>query len=459
MFQDDTIIALSTGAQSGAIAIIRVSGSRAVSFTETFLKKDLQQMPSHTVVFRRLYVGDTVLDEAVITLFKGPQSYTGETVVELALHGSLYITQRLLKAYLDLGARMAEPGEFTRRAFLNGKMDLAQAEAVADLIASEHRFAHEQAMHQLKGGFSADIAALRAKLLHFTSLIELELDFGEEDVEFASRKELGDLVADLMQRVGTLKDSFELGNALKKGFALVLAGRPNAGKSTLFNALLNEDRAIVSAIAGTTRDALEERLNLGDISLRLMDTAGIREATDAIEREGIHRTFKHIESAGATLYVFDPSELPVSDVEADLALLKSKCRRLWVLASKMDVFEGDLGRYQVLLDREGLGRLWSLSAKDVAAVRELQQEMGSRFREDIEKLHQLTVVTNARHAGALERCYEELEHISRGLQMGLSGDLMSFHLRSGIRALAGITGEIDHEEVLSSIFSSFCIGK
>ena len=327
------------------------------------------------------------------------------------------------------------------------------------MIAAEHKFAHEQALHQLRGGFSDDIKLLRSKLLHFTSLIELELDFGEEDVEFASRSDLMALVVEIKRQVDELKDSFALGNALKQGFALVLAGRPNAGKSTLFNALLNEDKAIVSEIAGTTRDALEDKLRIGDVSVRLIDTAGIREATDAIEREGINRTFKHIESAGASLYLFDPSGISVADLKADLSVLKERGKRIWACANKLDIFNGDLVDYKAAVADVLQEELWELSAHDRASVSLLRGEIAARFSQDIAQLGQLTVVTNARHSAALELCSEELQMIIEGIESGLSGDLMSFHLRTGIRALADITGEIDNEEVLGEIFSSFCIGK
>ncbi len=460
--EQDTIVALATGSSAGAIAVIRVSGPQAIHTTDLLCKRSVRDLASHSMVLRQLFDAEGLIDEAVVAVFRGPKTYTGEDIVEISVHGSTYISQRLLRAFLNKGIRMAEPGEFTKRAFLNGKMDLAQAEAVADLIASEHKFAHEQAMHQLRGGFSADITDLRARLLHFTALIELELDFGEEDVEFASRTELRTLVDDIKSRVDELRDSFALGNALKKGFALVLAGRPNAGKSTLFNALLNEDRAIVSDIAGTTRDALEDRMQMGDVSIRLIDTAGIREATDAIEREGISRTFKHIESAGATLYLFDPSEISPQELLSDLQKLQERAKRIWICANKLDVFGGSLTPYEQVVQEWKSGeesQIWVLKAKDRASVTQLRGEIASRFRDDIDKLQQLTVVTNARHSGALDQCSEELAAIAQGLELGLSGDLMSFHLRSGIRALAGITGEIDNEEVLGEIFSSFCIGK
>ena len=477
---NDTIVALATPAGSGAIGVIRVSGDATFDIVSKLLKTPIDAVRSHSVCLRELHDQEGLIDEALLTLFRGTKSYTGQPTIEIAIHGSDYIAQRLLKALLESGARMAEPGEFTQRAFLNGKLDLAQAEAVADIIASEHKFAHSQAMNQLRGGFSNDIRDLREKLLHFTALIELELDFGEEDVEFASRADLTRLVTDIQSRVNELRDSFSLGNALKKGFALVLAGRPNAGKSTLFNAFLNEDKAIVSDIAGTTRDAIEDFVHFGDLKVRLVDTAGIREATDVIEREGIHRTFRHVEASGATLYVMDAASISLEELRTDLELLSSKTKRLWLLANKADLVSGD-GKLADLkrVAEEVLGGKLSgregdevgveggkvefvfetVVAKDRESVRKLVGVFSGIFQEQLIQFQGQTVVTNARHAQALEICSEELTLILNGISQGLTGDLLSFHLRSGIAALAAITGEIDNEEVLGHIFSKFCIGK
>ncbi len=490
---NDTIVALATPAGAGAIGVIRVSGDATFDIVSKLLKTPIDAVRSHSVCLRELHDQEGLIDEALLTLFRGAKSYTGQPTIEIAIHGSDYISQRLLKALLESGARMAEPGEFTQRAFLNGKLDLAQAEAVADIIASEHKFAHSQAMNQLRGGFSNDIRDLREKLLHFTALIELELDFGEEDVEFASRADLTRLVTDIQSRVNELRDSFSLGNALKKGFALVLAGRPNAGKSTLFNAFLNEDKAIVSDIAGTTRDAIEDFVHFGDLKVRLVDTAGIREATDVIEREGIHRTFRHVEASGATLYVMDAASISLEELRTDLELLSSKTKRLWLVANKADLVSGDgkladlkqvaeevLGGESsarevaemrvssvndsgVEVQPEGSGKVEfvfeTVVAKDRESVRKLVGVLSGIFQEQLSQFQGQTVVTNARHAQALEICSEELTLILNGISQGLTGDLLSFHLRSGIAALAAITGEIDNEEVLGHIFSKFCIGK
>lgn len=460
LFHSDTIVARATAAGVGAIAVVRVSGPSALKLTDELLKIAVADKPTHTAHLRTMYDGDGVMDEALITLFKGSKSYTGEDTVEVSVHGSEYIVSRLLRAYMDKGARLAEPGEFTQRAFLNGKLDLAQAEAVADLIASEHRIAHDLALKQLKGGFSKDIAALRDRLLHFTSLVELELDFAEEDVEFASRSELKLLVERIQAEVVSLRDSFALGNVIKKGLALVLAGRPNAGKSTLFNALLNEDRAIVSEIAGTTRDAIEAQLNFEGFMLRLIDTAGIREATDVIEQEGIARTFLHVEKAGATMYLLDMGSCSLAEAEQDLMMLKQKTSRVWVVCNKVDLAVTVSQEPWIdMVAAMGLEAPWFVSAKDKVSVQALRLALESRFMGGLADVGDQTVVTNVRHADSLNHCATEMQQVLDGMASGLSGDLLAFHLREGIRALSGITGEIGVDEILGSIFSKFCIGK
>ena len=460
LFHSDTIVARATAAGVGAIAVVRVSGPSALKLTDELLKIAVADKPTHTAHLRTMYDGEGVMDEALITIFKGSKSYTGEDTVEVSVHGSEYIVSRLLRAYMDKGARLAEPGEFTQRAFLNGKLDLAQAEAVADLIASEHRIAHDLALKQLKGGFSKDIAALRDRLLHFTSLVELELDFAEEDVEFASRSELKLLVERIQAEVVSLRDSFALGNVIKKGLALVLAGRPNAGKSTLFNALLNEDRAIVSEIAGTTRDAIEANLNFEGFMLRLIDTAGIREATDVIEQEGIARTFSHVEKAGATMYLLDMGSCSLAEAEQDLSMLKQKTSRVWVVCNKMDLaVTVNQQPWVDMVEAMGLEAPWFVSAKDKVSVQALRLALESRFMGGLADVGDQTVVTNVRHADSLNHCATEMQQVLDGMASGLSGDLLAFHLREGIRALSGITGEIGVDEILGSIFSKFCIGK
>ena len=459
LYHTDTIVARATAAGIGAIAVVRVSGPEALTITDSLLKRNISDRPTHTAHLRTFYDEDGVMDEALVTIFKGVKSYTGEDTAEVSLHGSEYIVSRVLRAFIRNGARLAEPGEFTQRAFLNGKLDLAQAEAVADVIASEHRMAHDLALKQLKGGFSRDIATLRDRLLHFTSLVELELDFAEEDVEFASREELRALVLRIKSEVDALNDSFALGNVIKKGLALVLAGRPNAGKSTLFNALLNEDRAIVSDIAGTTRDAIEAQLNFEGFLLRLIDTAGIREATDVIEQEGIARTFAHVEKAGATLYLLDVAECTLEEARLDLTMLKQKTSRIWVVCNKVDMAQGDLGAWSAMVNEMDLESVWFVSARDAISVKELRNSIEARFLGGFGELGDQTVVTNVRHAESLQQCSDEMERVLEGLESGFTGDLLAFHLRAGIRALSGITGEIGVEEILGSIFSKFCIGK
>ncbi len=468
MQNQDTIVARASAAGIGAIALIRVSGSEAFLFTDKLLdsgsvkasNRRTSDLKSHTSHLCTLFDADGAMDEALITLFKDGKSYTGENTVEISLHGSEYIVGRVLKAFISIGARLADPGEFTQRAFLLGKLDLAQAEAVADIIASEHKMAHNLALKQLKGGFSRDISQLRDRLLHFTSLIELELDFAEEDVEFASRKELRTLVEKIKSEIDALCASFTLGNAIKKGFALVLAGRPNAGKSTLFNSMLNEDRAIVSDIAGTTRDAIETQLVMDGVVVRLIDTAGIREATDIIEKEGIARTFAHIEKSGATLYTIDMVHCSFEDARADLHSLLSRTSRVWMVCNKKDLANRSISsKWSKLALGMGLPEPWFLSAIDSEAVEALKNHVHQRFMQGMEGLADQTIVTNLRHAKSLEDCGIEMQAVLQGLDSGLTGDLMAFHLRRGISLLSGITGEIGVEEILGSIFSKFCIGK
>ncbi|MDA1181968.1 MAG: tRNA uridine-5-carboxymethylaminomethyl(34) synthesis GTPase MnmE [Bacteroidetes bacterium] len=464
----DTIVARASAAGIGAIAIIRVSGPDAFLFTDTLLDsgsvktspRRTSDLNSHTSHLCTLYDADGAMDEALITLFKDGKSYTGENTVEISLHGSEYIVGRVLKAFICIGARLADPGEFTQRAFLHGKLDLAQAEAVADIIASEHKMAHNLAFKQLKGGFSRDISQLRDRLLHFTSLIELELDFAEEDVEFASRKDLRMLVEKIKAEMDALCCSFALGNAIKKGFALVLAGRPNAGKSTLFNTMLNEDRAIVSDIAGTTRDAIETQLFMDGMVLRLIDTAGIREANDIIEKEGIARTFAHVEKSGATLYTIDMVHCSFEDARADLHSLLSRTSRVWMVCNKKDLAnESICSQWLELALGLGLPEPWFLSAIDSQEVEALKNHLQHRFLQGMEGLADQTIVTNLRHAKSLEDCGIEMQAVLNGLDSELTGDLMAFHLRRGIGFLSGITGEIGVDEILASIFSKFCIGK
>lgn len=485
----DTIVALATPPGVGAIGVVRLSGPEAFPIAHRLFKgKNLLEAPSHTAHFGRLVLDGRVLDEALATLFRGPRSYTGEDTVEFSCHGSSYILQAVIAACLHLGARMAEPGEFTMRAFLNGKMDLSQAEAVADLIASQSEAAHTVAMRQLRGGFKKEIEHLREELIHFASLVELELDFSEEDVEFADRTQLRALVANIETYIQRLLQSFALGNALKTGVTTVIAGRPNAGKSTLLNALLQEDRAIVSDIAGTTRDTIEEILNIQGIQFRLVDTAGLREAQDAIEAIGVQKTLEKIGEAAIIVYVWDvTSGMTLYDVWADLQAIHPadpEARAafpLLVVCNKMDrnpLFQiawllnpnlPDIHPY--LLENSAadnapkqaptwlsLDQIVPLSAKNDMNVEYLKTKLFEAVAGGSVNL-EATIVTNARHSDALQKALEALQAVRQGLDTGTTGDFIAVDIRRALAYLGEITGQIGVEDLLGSIFSKFCIGK
>ncbi len=489
---DDTIVALSTPAGEGAIGVIRLSGSEAISLVNgQFQGKDLSQQGSHTAHFGQIVDWDNkLLDEVVVTVFKGPNSYTGEDVVEVSCHGSPYIIQRLLELLTRGPARLAQPGEFTMRAFLNGKMDLSQAEGVADLIASRSASTHRIALQQMRGGVSKEIQSLRQKLLDFASLIELELDFGEEDVEFADRKELKNLVAGIRDLIAKLIQSFQLGNAIKNGVNTVIAGRPNAGKSTLLNALLQEDRAIVSDIAGTTRDTIEEVLNIQGVDFRLIDTAGIRDAADTIEAMGVERTLEKIRQSAVLVYVFDVILTQPSDVQADLEKLVTEDMQLLIVANKMDLNpytkfsdyfpkadgEEDERREtrderRLALSVEGLEEPLAVSRGPytvenwvpVSAINEMNIEFLKEKLYEVALSQGLSaegvIFTNARHVEALQRADQDLEGVLEGLSSGIPSDLVALDIRVAMQHLGEITGEVSTDDLLGNIFGRFCIGK
>jgi len=451
---DDTIVALSTPPGIGAIGVIRLSGKAAWSVTDQlFSSKSIMQQEPNTLHIGFLKEGETILDEVVVALFKGPRSYTGEDVVELSCHGSAYVQQQVIQACIRKGARMARPGEFTQRAFLNGKMDLTQAEAVADLIASNTAASHHTALTNIRGGFSQILKALREQLIRFSALIELELDFSQEDVAFADRSAFYQLINEALQTTGHLLKSFQLGNVIKNGVKVAIVGRPNAGKSTLLNTLLSEDRAIVSDIAGTTRDTIEEVLNINGILFRLVDTAGIRDHTlDVIESIGIERSMAAMDSADIVVYLFDLSSTDVPGVLADIqqtaASLESKGKSFVLVGNKDDISSSS-----VLLP--GLLRI---SAQDPVSVEALKQRLsdlvtsGDIRTEDV-------VVTNARHYSALQEVERSLIDIRNGLDSELPGDLLSSDIRRCLHYLGEITGEVSNEDLLDFIFSKFCIGK
>jgi tRNA modification GTPase len=456
MISNDTIIALSTPPGIGAIGVIRLSGKDAIKITNAvFSGKDLLKQESHTLHFGTIKDGNQVIDEVVVSLFVEPKSYTKENVVEISCHGSNYIIQQIISLLIRNGATAAKPGEFTLRAFLNGSLDLSQAEAVADLISSDSAAAHQVAMNQLRGGFSNELNVLRDQLIHFASMIELELDFAEEDVEFANRDQLQDLISKINTVINKLIRSFELGNVIKSGINTVIAGRPNAGKSTLLNALLNDDRAIVSEIAGTTRDTIEEILNIGGINFRLIDTAGIREATDTIEAIGVEKTMQKISQSALLVYLFDVVNLSVSEIQEDIASLHKPGVTMLAIANKIDLAEDDrLKELQLPSDI----KFMAISAKENQQVEELKQLIyESAVGDQLSDNH--TMVTNIRHVEALQRTRTALDSVMNGLDNPVTSDFLAMDIKQALYYLGEITGQVTTDDLLENIFSKFCIGK
>ena len=462
----DTIIALSTPPGQGAIGVIRLSGTDAISVVDTYFKgRNLEKVEGNTVHYGKLYdENDKLLDECVATVFRAPRSYTREDVLEISCHGSTYIIEQIIQLFLRQGVRMAEKGEFTMRAFLSGQLDLAQAEAVADLIASDNEGSHDLALRQMRGGFSEEIKELRQELIDFAALIELELDFGEEDVEFADRQKLENLIVKIQGVIKKLMDSFHLGNVIKNGVATVIAGRPNAGKSTLLNALLNEDRAIVSDIAGTTRDTIEEKLNIRGIDFRLIDTAGIRRAQDQIEKIGVEKTIEKIEQSTVVLYLFDVTESTPEDLWEDVdrflqgsKVLTSGSKQIFV-ANKMDlnpyVKPEDYYKSELITK----GNLITASAKNKMNMEAIKDLLYHTVIDNPQLMDQ-TIVSNSRHYDALHKSYASLDAVLNGLTSGITGDFIAMDIRQALHHLGEITGEISSDDLLDSIFSRFCIGK
>ena len=495
----DTIVALATPAGAGAIGVIRLSGKDAINIVNGVFKgKDLTKQPTHTLHFGTIRdAEDKIIDEVVVGLFVEPKSYTGEDVVEVSCHGSRYIIQELIQLFIDKGARLAQPGEFTMRAFLHGRMDLSQAEAVADLIASESKSQHDLAIRQMRGGFSDRIQGLRQELIDFASLIELELDFAEEDVEFANRDNLRQLVLKIQSLIQELIQSFQLGNVIKHGVSTVLAGRPNAGKSTLLNALLNEERALVSEIAGTTRDTIEEVLNIQGVPFRLIDSAGIRDAEDTIEAMGVERTLQKVQQSTLLVYIFDVIRTQPEEVRADLEKLVHPGVEVLVVANKMDLnpytkfedyfgkAEEESGKSEVgsrKLDSQGLAEEepatagaspgsaangeWRIAKSQWIPV-SAANHMNLGYLK--ERLYQTVaargldldnpIVTNSRHYEALRRANESLDAVLRGLDGEVTSDFVAMDIRQALYHLGEITGEISTDDLLENIFSNFCIGK
>lgn len=455
MLTEDTIAALSTAPGVGAIAVIRLSGKAALQITNLiFSGKDLTKAKSHTLHFGIIQSGEEKIDEVVIGIFKAPKSYTGEDVVEISCHGSTYITQRILLLLVNNGARLAKAGEFTMRAFLHGKMDLSQAEAVADLIASETKASHQLALQQMRGGYSETLKNLRYQLIEFGSLIELELDFSEEDVEFADRSHLIKLTEQIKNVIELLIQSFQLGNVIKLGVNTVIAGRPNAGKSTLLNALLKEERALVSEIAGTTRDTIEEELNIHGISFRMIDTAGIRESTDIIEKMGVEKTMEKIKTSTLLIYLFDVNTMTPEEVKNDLNALTNSGDKLLLVANKIDKQDAGFNFSQF----KKLNPDCYISSLEHTNLDELKEMMYNKVIQD-KSYSESTIVSNVRHLEALQKAKEALQEIISAVENKVSGEFTALHIRSALNYIGEITGEVTHEDMLDFIFSKFCIGK
>jgi len=466
MIDQSTICAISTPPGVGGIAVIRLSGQKAVTITdEVFISpntsKNMADQPANTLHFGTIRSGEKIIDEVVVSLFRAPHSFTGEDVVEISCHGSQYIQQAILELLLSKGARMAGPGEFTQRAFLNGKMDLSQAEAVADLIASTSAASHKLALNQMRGGFSQELIKLRGELLSFVSLIELELDFSEEDVEFADRTQLLELATRIEEMIGKLADSFKLGNVIKNGIPVTIAGETNVGKSTLLNALLNDERAIVSEIAGTTRDVIEDVINIRGVSFRFNDTAGIRTTADKIESMGIERTYQKIKQASIVLLLLDLTREPekylqnLEDVRQHI-----NQQNLIIVGNKADQVDETVVRKMLmditLADNEDMVFISAKMGHNIDSLKSLLLETVNLAKLNNEED---VIVTNARHYEALTQARESIQRVLDGIENGITGDFLSQDIRECMHYLGLITGEISTDEVLGNIFRNFCIGK
>jgi len=466
MIPQETIVALATPSGAGAIAIIRLSGAEAITIAAQVFHsvsgKDITKQKTHTIHLGHIVDRTKIYDQVLLSIFKGPNSYTGENVVEISCHGSTFIQQQIIQLLLRKGAKMAQAGEFTLRAFLNGKLDLSQAEAVADLIASDNEASHQIAMQQMRGGFSNEIAKLREELLNFASLIELELDFAEEDVEFADRTAFHELINRIEFVLKRLIDSFAVGNVIKNGIPVAIVGEPNVGKSTLLNALLNEERAIVSDIAGTTRDTIEDELVIEGIGFRFIDTAGIRETIDVVESIGIQKTFEKIEQAQVVLYLFESLKFQVSGSEYinEIEKVRNKypLKTLLVLINKVDLLANDeISDIQEQLETLNLKQIL-ISAKQKVGIDELKNTLLSFVNTGALRNNE-TIVTNTRHYDSLLKALEEIQKVKWGLDSGISSDLMAIDIRSALFFFGEITGEVTNDELLGNIFANFCIGK
>jgi tRNA modification GTPase len=468
MILQETIVALATPSGAGAIAIIRLSGKDAISIAaEVFQSvsgKNIAVQKTHTIHLGHIMDGAKTYDQVLLSIFKGPNSYTGENVVEISCHGSVFIQQQIIQLLLRKGAKMAQAGEFTLRAFLNGKLDLSQAEAVADLIASDNEASHQIAMQQMRGGFSNEIAKLREELLNFASLIELELDFAEEDVAFADRTAFNELLARIEFVLKRLIDSFAVGNVIKNGIPVAIVGEPNVGKSTLLNALLNEERAIVSDIAGTTRDTIEDELVIDGIGFRFIDTAGIRETKDVVESIGIQKTFEKIEQAQMVLFLIDSLQLIIENenkFKIEIEKIKNKFpqKPLVMIINKIDFLNEE--QHKLLSEKLSIINYplsITISAKQKTGIDELKNTLLSFVNTGALRNNE-TIITNTRHYDSLLKALEEIQKVKWGLDAGISSDLMAIDIRSALYFFGEITGEVTNDELLGNIFANFCIGK
>ncbi len=461
MIQNDTIIALATPSGVGAIATIRLSGNEAITIVDRFFRsiknKQLKNQKTHTIHLGHIIENETILDEVLVAVFKNPHSYTGENIIEISCHGSHYIQREIIQLFLKNGCRMADHGEFTLRAFLNGKMDLSQAEAVADVIASNSKASHQIAMQQMRGGISNELKLLRTQLLDFAALIELELDFSGEDVEFADRTKFKELVAKIILVLKRLIDSFAYGNALKNGIPIAIIGAPNVGKSTLLNTLLNEEKAIVSEIAGTTRDTIEDEIIINGVAFRFIDTAGIRETDDIVENIGIQKAYEKAAKAQLIMYLFDASNTDTEKRKEEIQQIKNRFsdKRLLVVANKVDTISNSERQHIDSIENE----IILLSAKENIGVDDLKSQLTSLV--NIGALsNQETIVSNSRHFEALNNALESIISVKNGIEAEISTDLFSIDIRECLRHLGNITGEYDvDKDILGHIFSNFCIGK
>ncbi len=474
MIPQETIVALASPSGVGAIAVIRLSGKEAITIASKVFQsvsgKDIAKQKTHTIHLGTIVEDDKVYDQVLLSIFKNPNSYTGENIVEISCHGSNYIQQQIIQLLLRKGARMAQAGEFTLRAFLNGKLDLSQAEAVADLISSDNAASHQIAMQQMRGGFSNEIAKLRAELLNFASLIELELDFAEEDVEFADRTQFHELLNRIEFVLKRLIDSFAVGNVIKNGIPVAIVGEPNVGKSTLLNALLNEERAIVSEIAGTTRDTIEDELDIQGIGFRFIDTAGIRDTQDVVESIGIKKTFEKIEQAQVVLYLVDGSLLSeegINDLKIEMEKIKNQfpLKPLLIIINKADQLSTSqsqaINEHLLIINskqQESPTHILLISAKEKQGIDDLKNQLFSFVNTGALRNNE-TIITNTRHYDSLIKSLEEIQKVKFGLHSNIPSDLMAIDIRQALYYFGEITGEVTNDELLGNIFANFCIGK